>query len=379
MCNENLVADIAADGVLALQGAWCANVRLDDPALVRDGGRNAVIRASARGIPDSPVVFVKRFRADVGCGFTDWAALRFLAGRCGDPALAPGFLAGDVARRVLVTREAPHSVVLGDWLLGPDPGARRRTRALLAEVLGRLASLRADLEPEFEAGLALLPETQPLRREREASDLLERRTHVLDWFAAAGANAPPGFADAVSAVARRYAGPGNFLAFSHGDPAPSNGLASPEAVTLVDFEYAAYRHALYDVSGWYILCPLPEAEAQDLVGAFRIAAAPALPAMADGERFREEWAFVCAYRGLWMLSRIPTAVAAKDREWAPGWSAREALLTAMTRLERSTRACPVLSPICEGAGELLRRLLIVWPGIGPERLDGPFGLEEPRR
>ena len=54
-----------------------------------------------------------------------------------------------------------------------------------------------------------------------------------------------------------YDDPGPMLAFSHGDPAPSNTLLRAEGgVVLLDFEYAGARHRGYDLAAWHVLCPL---------------------------------------------------------------------------------------------------------------------------
>ena len=44
--------------------------------------------------------------------------------------------------------------------------------------------------------------------------------------------------------------PGPFLAFTHGDPAPTNNHVAGDEVRLLDFEYGGFRHALYDITAW---------------------------------------------------------------------------------------------------------------------------------
>ena len=74
------------------------------------------------------------------------------------------------------------------------------------------------------------------------------------WCAAVGVDEPElGWANAA------FDDPGPMLAFSHGDPAPSNALVRLDGtIVLVDFEYADGRHRGYDVAAWYVLCPLEQ-------------------------------------------------------------------------------------------------------------------------
>jgi hypothetical protein len=112
--------------------------------------------------------------------------------------------------------------------------------------------------------------------------------------------------------------PGAELAFSHGDPAPSNALLRPDGdVVLVDFEYAGARHRGYDLAGWHVLCPL----APDL-----------LSALHEGYgREIDHFAEVVVWRAVQVVGMNRIELLDADREFAPGWSARASLLTALRR------------------------------------------------
>jgi len=112
--------------------------------------------------------------------------------------------------------------------------------------------------------------------------------------------------------------PGDMLAFSHGDPAPSNALVRAEGdLVLVDFEYAAARHRGYDLAAWHVLCPL----------------APALlDALHDGYgREIDGLDALVVWRAVQVVGMNRSELLEADREFAPGWSARASLLTALRR------------------------------------------------
>jgi hypothetical protein len=115
-----------------------------------------------------------------------------------------------------------------------------------------------------------------------------------------------------------YEDPGDMIAFSHGDPAPSNALVRADgSVVLIDFEYARARHRGYDVAAWHVLCPLE----RSLLGAFD-----------DGYgREIERFAALVVLRAVQVVGMNGTELLDADREFAPGWSARSSLLTALRR------------------------------------------------
>jgi tRNA A-37 threonylcarbamoyl transferase component Bud32 len=115
-----------------------------------------------------------------------------------------------------------------------------------------------------------------------------------------------------------YDDPGPMLAFSHGDPAPSNTLLRADGrAVLVDFEYAGNRHRGYDLAAWYVLCPL----APHLLDALH----------AGYGREVEGLDALIVWRAVQVVGMNRTALLDADREFAPGWPARASLLTALRR------------------------------------------------
>jgi tRNA A-37 threonylcarbamoyl transferase component Bud32 len=115
-----------------------------------------------------------------------------------------------------------------------------------------------------------------------------------------------------------YDHPGPMLAFSHGDPAPSNALLRPDgSVVLVDFEYAGNRHRGYDLAAWHVLCPL---------------APELLDALHDGYGQEVDGLdAMIVWRAVQVVGMNRTELLDADREFAPGWPARASLLTALRR------------------------------------------------
>ena len=132
------------------------------------------------------------------------------------------------------------------------------------------------------------------------------------------------------------------LAFSHGDPAPSNALMRPTAtIVLVDFEYARARHRGYDLAGWHVLCPLEP---------------PLLDALHDGYgRDIDGLDALIVWRAVQVVGMNRIELLDADREFAPGWSARASLLTALRRGGEHEPGCLPLHDALARAGPSDRR------------------------
>jgi tRNA A-37 threonylcarbamoyl transferase component Bud32 len=157
------------------------------------------------------------------------------------------------------------------------------------------------------AALHAVPPAGPVTRVRLETE------HLAAWCDAMHV-AVPDLGDAIAA----YDDPGEMLAFSHGDPAPSNTLLRADgAAVLVDFEYAGARHRGYHLAAWHVLCPL---------------APELLDALHDGYgREIEGLDALIVWRAVQVVGMNRTELLGADREFAPGWSARASLLTALRR------------------------------------------------
>ena len=364
---------LGAPAAQALSAALARPVALARPRLLKDATRAIVVRYDALGdgLP-WPSVIVKSIRDDPATGFTEWAALALLADLPGAAGVAPAFLAGAAGRRVFVIEDLGPGPTLDQALRGAEPAA---ALVALARTMARLHAATPGAEPRFDRLRRALPAAPGPHRSAEAAAWLAARERVLAWPAALGLAPPAGLDTCLASVAARYAEPGPWLAFTHGDPAPSNAHFAGPGARLLDFEFGAFRHALYDLAAWNILCPLPPPAVALMRRVFREALAEALPVAGDDDMFAEGWAALCAYRALAMLTWISPAVIEADRPFVAPWTARQAVLAATARLAAAAAPVAVLDPVAALAAALEAALAARWPELGPPGELTPFPLE----
>jgi hypothetical protein len=334
-------------------------VRFRKRELIREGGRNVVWRAWTEG---EGSVVVKELKPGETLGLLDWACLRFLSEAA--PGVAPCLTAEDYGGRAFGMEDLGGSRTLAEVLREGDERALADVCAAMASAYARLhaATRHSAHEQRFLETCRALPGAVPHERSVEADRWLAGLTRVREWLSAAGSAPVAGFEDAVRRVAARYRDPGEWLAFTHGDPAPSNTHVSESGeVRLLDFEYGGFRHALYDLTAWWMLCPLPEAAARTVRRTYRAALANALTAAQDEVQFSREWALLSAFRGLAIISWLPLSVLQRDYEWVPGWSARARLLATAARLGAIRAGVADLGPVAETAAQLEDGLARLWP------------------
>jgi hypothetical protein len=232
--------------------------------------------------------------------------------------------------------------------------------------MARLVAATPGRDDAFARMRATLPGGAGLGRRQEAERWLEARDLVARWADALAIPLPRGFDAACDHIAAIYADPGPNLAFSHGDPAPSNNHIGAGRVRLVDFEYAGYRHALYDLTGWAILCPLPWPWVAAMDRVFRQvleASAWGFP-LADDRRYQEAWATMCAYRAVAMITWFSPDLLTEDRAWVPGWTCRAALISTVLRLHQASAGVAALEPLAQLGGHMGEELQARWQALG---------------
>lgn len=248
---------------------------------------------------------------------------------------------------------------------GDVPAIRRALRAL-AIPMARLAVASSGKEGVFEGLRTALPGAESVGRSREAARWIDGFARLQAWTHVLGIRPVPGFRNAFEQVAEVFARPGPYLAFSHGDPAPSNNHIAGDRVRLMDFEYGAYRHALYDITAWYVLCPLPPEWVSDLETAFQqfLRTGPARGLIDNEMRYREAWGMMCTYRALAMLTWFPIDLLDGDKSWVPGWTMRPAMISTVLRLQTATANIPSLHPMSELGARMAEVLQARWPELG---------------
>jgi hypothetical protein len=251
-------------------------------------------------------------------------------------------------------------------LHSPDSSHATSLFCALARQMGSLHATTMGKERQFERLCDDLPLARIPSRSSEAERWLEDCHKVKDWCNALSYQPPAGFEQAYRRIADAFAHPGEFLALTHGDPAPTNNQFRGSTVYLIDFEYAGYRHALYDLTGWNILCPLPKACVDLMSHHLRATLSPACPAVGDDEIYRAAWAQICTYRAMALLSWMPLHLIETNLPWADNWSRRDAMVVALSRWEEATRGVPGLEVMVEVATQLLKRCQTLWPDIATE-------------
>lgn len=342
----------AGEGLTLLLAEWS----LSEPVLVREGLRARVYRCRRSGA-DREAVILKRITASPALGFNDWASLEFLNGMPTAEGLAPRFLMGSVEQSVYLIEDLGGSDSLETRLNESDRGQVAAAFETLAAVYGRLHRATRGGETRFLAIRVRYPDAEGLGRVVELERWLAGRERVDAWIAALGVKPPAGLDDALHRVGAAYADPGPFLTFTHGDPAPTNNHVRDGVVRLLDFEYGAFRHALYDLTAWEVLCPLPRQIVRSMQRAWRQVVGKGWPEAADAAAFREGWAAMCAFRALAMLTWVSPDVLERNRAWVGKWTAREALGTAISRLAQACAGVEWLAPV-QDLGESAENALL---------------------
>lgn len=347
-------------------------ISLIDPVLMAARDRSLTVRCAVAGLAATRSVVIKWNTSDDARGFTELASLRFLTGLPGAREVAPSLYAGTSDDRILVMEDLGEARSLENLLDHGDVATVRRAVRALAIPMARLVEASSGREESFERLRSALPGAV-LGRSREAERWINGFGRIERWADALGIQLPQGFRDAFGQVAGVYAHPGPYLAFSHGDPAPSNNHIVGSQARLMDFEYGAYRHALYDITGWFVLCPLPPEWVADLERSFRgsLRDGPARGLVEDEATWCEAWGIMCAYRALAMMTWFPTDLLEQDRQWVPGWTMRPAIISTVLRLRDATAGISDLQSITEFAARATETLRMRWPELGDGAIPWP--------
>lgn len=340
--------------------------------LLRDRTRSVVARVHVRGAGAATSAIVKAATGDDAHFSTEWASLQFLATLPAAAGVVPRFLGGDVRERLFVIEDLGGSRSLDDVLREPARAPALRALGALGRATARLhlATLGDDPaahERALDTSSAALPGGRTNERTRDAARW-EHDAHasLAAWRDALGVAAPAGLDDALHAVVRVYRDPGDWLAFTHGDPAPTNTHVAADddaaEVRLLDFEYGGFRHALYDPTAWAVLCPLPADALAAVRDAYRAELATRAPALA-GAPFDAAWAAMACWRAVAMLGWLRAATVSENAPWVEEWTRREAALAACERMadEVASSGARALSPLGALGASLAAAMRARWP------------------
>jgi hypothetical protein len=355
------LAQPALDRLTALLSA-----ALGRPATIVAAERLApwsVMRCRLAGAGAPATVIVKWLRDDPN-GFrvdprqiaTEQAALEFLA-EVGFPA-APRVIGADRAAGVLLIEDLSPLTPLMDRICVEGPDAMEGALFAFASVNGAFGAATAGREAAYDAIRNAYGPVDPLATRARGFGPLW--TGAQTRLAALGLDVSAVVERDMAALLTTLDDPDAFLAFTNGDAQVNNFMTDGVGGKLIDFEGAAFRHAL--VSAVWIHMPgsawmtVAGARSLRLEDAYRAALAEGVREAVDDRLFGAGMAAACLCEACDRLSRFARLDA---RE--PGDDGRVQMvftLEAAADVARRHRAFEALAGWCERAGAWLRKR---WP------------------
>ncbi|SPL98406.1 unnamed protein product [[Actinomadura] parvosata subsp. kistnae] len=291
---------------------------------------------------------------------TEVAALRFLADDLG-VRLAPRVLAEDLAAGQVVLEDlAPRTAL--DGLLRRDGAAAHLARlTAFARIRGELGAVTAGHASRYERRRRALGPVDA------AADLLGHaapiRTSGVPEAGRLGVPLRGGAERELATALDELADPGPFLVLSNGDPEANNVLVherGPVDARLIDFEFAAFRHALHDAVPLHVPGPAWMWVTADALGelgdVYRRALAAGVPQAEDERRYGLGLTAACVAWALTRLRRLP----ALDTRPA-GDTSRAQLVATLEAAARTADACRALPRLAGWCRHLADALRLRWP------------------
>ena len=350
-----------AENVLAR--TFGRTVRLDLNEILKQGNRSYVLRCAVTSddasLPTS--VILKQIKQQSDRGYDDWAGVQFLSDVKSDPPFVPRFLGGDPEAGFFIMEDLGPGHTLEDLLLGTDRAAAEEALLGLAAIAGRMHVATNGREDEYGQIRASIGPMTTCIRAWNASNLREGLSVVGQAFQAVDVQPGRGFDEECARVARTLETPGAWLVYTHGDMAPSNNHLQMALPRLLDFEYGAFRHALYDAIFWRIICPFPAEIALRMDDVYRTAVASAIPEAACDSSYNSALAELCAYDLLINLKWHFLHALDHDRSWAGAFTVRQALLYKLGVFSAIAENVGQLEALGESMRTLEERLQALWP------------------
>ena len=291
--------------------------------LVHDGVRAKSYRVNGRWL-------AKRYAERTIFSDQEIASYRLLTGS----SIVPSLVAADPETPLLIT----------DYVDGVGLFAAPDRLDELGELMASLITTTSTIDDD------------PRIRVHEAEKLRRSYPSIMAFTRSFDVELSP----SIEAVLEHYLSP-PVLALTQGDPAPSNVMFLEDRALLVDFEYAAVRHALFDLAQWYVRCPLPLPCQSRLQHPVR--------EVYPGE-FERDLALMQVYAGLYMLSWLPLGgVKENNRPWVDEWTVREALISTAKRSADAAKRAE-LDEIQAWLESLEEKCRLVWPTLGDGSIKG---------
>ena len=268
------------------------------------------LNGPGKGVPSSVIVKWLRedpngFRTDPTQMQTERAALEFLEGL--GVRLAPRLLSAGPEPAILILEDLAPRAALDGVLRGADPAEGLRGLSTFARTLGELhAGTAGQADPYYARRIALGAVDPGAERMRFlGTGWPETRHLVLEM----GISMHRPAEQEMAALEQALDEPGPFLALSNGDAEANNFLLSGDDGRIVDFEFAGFRHALTDVTCFYVPGPmwitLSDAFSDAVERVYREAVSAGVPEALDDGAFGYGLSVACLAKALERLHRLP--------------------------------------------------------------------------
>jgi hypothetical protein len=272
-----------------------------------------VLRCRLDGIGAPPSVIVKWLRDDPN-GFridarqiaTERAALEFLDGIAFRA--SPRLIAADAAMGVVIMEDLAPREPLAERLRRDGAAAHAAGLLAFAQVTGDLAAATVGRSADYDAVRASYGDPDPLAG--RAMGLGAGWDNTRRAMEACGLAMSGDVAGELASGVETLVASGPFLVLTNGDPQANNVMVGDGGARLIDFETAAFRHALISatwihVPGPHWITVAPEAMRGGLEDACRRAMSPVIPHAEDDRLFGFGMAAACATLAYERLNRFP--------------------------------------------------------------------------
>jgi hypothetical protein len=315
--------------------------------------------------PPVPSTLICKYPFDkTQCAYDEWTGLQFLTQIANEAETAPKFLAGDEDSGLILLQDLGDVQDLGSLQVLRDENRYNEECVNLARLTATMHSCAAGIEETYSTIRKRLPMAGRPVRFRQADDFRATNDKIIQSINLAGVSVESGFHDEIEIVARTIEDPGPFLAFTHGDMAPSNCLFTNLAPFLIDFEWSGYRHALYDALFWHIIFPFPEAVIKAMDSAYRRIFGQACRIALDDAQYEREMAKLCAHHMLSFVGWWFPKILEEDGQAAPGVSRRQMILFKLQRFG-TLNGLSALPAMRSTLARLTRELHKAWPDVSP--------------
>jgi hypothetical protein len=346
-----------------------------------DSPYSVVSRFSVEGLGEHRSLVVKQYQvlsddspSDLSGArirlYDEYAALKFIEETCSTDGIGPRTIALDREQCLLVQEDLGDGV--DQVLYGDDPDT---AEAYLLSYVRTLGRLHARTSGEADAFRRLREGLGPVRHELLAGLEVENPDQIepmlIRWWSticeAFGGDATVCGAD-LADVADCVRSPGAYACLTHGDVCNGNELTVDGEIALIDFENAAFRHALLDSAAdpsIFQFCyrgdQIPISVQLRMRDAYREALVKGCPDAADDASFYGAISRACIFRSLHQLNRFVRPDIVTQNERAGSTTQWQRILKALDAIVWVTRTYGELSATSDVANQMRAGLRSRWP------------------